>query len=277
MESYAAFVEYRVKPDGRKPQLGLVNAGPFLKNAGKRKNATMTAAYSVIIPAYNEEQLLGQNLSALKKAMDAVDLPGEVIVVDNRSSDRTAEIANQYEAQVVFEPIHQISRARNTGARIASGKYFIFLDADTLLSAELLQLVLAKLTGGACCGGGALVAFDKPIPWYFRWIPAVWNHLSTRYGLAAGCFMYCLREGFEEVGGFNEKVYASEEIWFSRSLSRWGKLRNLSLEIIARPSVITSSRKMQDYPVRNLLAFCFVLAFPLAVRFRSLSRLWYYR
>ena len=64
--------------------------------------------------------------------------------------------------QVVFEPINQISRARNTGAASASGKYFIFLDADTILSVELLQLVLAKLTSGTCCGGGALVAFDQP-------------------------------------------------------------------------------------------------------------------
>lgn len=237
----------------------------------------MTDTYSVIIPAYNEEQLLGQNLSALKKAMDAVDLPGEVIVVDNNSSDRTARVAEAQGVQVVFEPINQISRARNTGARRASGKYFIFLDADTILSVELLQLVLAKLTSGTCCGGGALVAFDNPIPWYSRWVPYVWNRLAVRCGLAAGCFMYCLREGFEEVGGFNEKVFASEEIGFSRRLSRWGKPRRLAFEVITRPSVITSSRKMQDHPVRNLLAFCFVLVFPFAVRFRSLSRLWYYR
>jgi len=237
----------------------------------------MTDAYSVIIPAYNEEQLLGQSLSALKKAMDAVDMQGEVIVVDNNSSDRTAQVAEAQGVRVIFEPINQISRARNTGARRASGKYFIFLDADTILSVELLQLVLAKLTGGTCCGGGALVAFDNPIPWYSRWVPAIWNRLAVRCGLAAGCFMYCLREGFEEVGGFNEKVFASEEIGFSRRLSRWGKPRRLAFEVITQSSVITSSRKMQDHPVRNLLALCFVLAFPLAVRFRSLSRLWYYR
>lgn len=237
----------------------------------------MTDTYSVIVPAYNEERLLGQSLATLREAMDAVDRSGEVIVVDNNSSDGTAQVAETHGVKVVFEPINQISRARNTGARNASGKYFIFLDADTMLSAELLQLVLNRLTSGTCCGGGALVAFDNPIPWYFRWIPYVWNRLAVRYGLAAGCFMYCLREGFEEVGGFSDKVYASEEIGFSRRLGRWGKARRLAFEVITQPLIITSSRKMQDYPVRNVLAFCFVLAFPFAVRFRSLSRLWYYR
>ena len=145
----------------------------------------MIDTYSVIIPAYNEEPLLGKHLSALKKAMDAVDMRGEVIVVDNNSSDRTAQVAAAQGVKVAFEPINRISRARNTGARGARGKYFIFLDADTILSAELLQLVLAKLTGGTCCGGGALVALDQPIPWYSRWIPAAWNRLAVRCGWAA--------------------------------------------------------------------------------------------
>lgn len=237
----------------------------------------MTATYSIIIPAYNEEQLLGQSLSAVKAAMAAVEMPGEAIVVDNNSSDRTAHVAEAHDVTVVFEPINQISRARNTGARSASGKYFIFLDADTVLSAELLQLVLAKLTSGTCCGGGALVAFDNPIPWYYRWIPKIWNRLAVRYRLAAGCFMYCSREGFEEVGGYSEKVYASEEIGISRRLKRWGTSRGLAFEVITQPSILTSSRKMEDRPIRNLLAFCFVLAFPFAVRYRCLSRLWYYR
>lgn len=237
----------------------------------------MTDTYSVIIPAFNEELLLGESLSVLKKAMYAIEMPGEVIVVDNNSSDRTAQVAEAHGARVVFEPVNQISRARNTGARSAGGKYFIFLDADTILSAELLQLVLAKLTGGTCCGGGALVGFDSPIPWYARWIPQVWNRLAVRCGLAAGCFMYCLREGFEAIGGFSEKVYASEEIGFSRRLGQWGKTRRLAFEVITRPPIVTSARKMQDHPLRNMLAFCFVLAFPFAVRFRRLSGLWYYR
>jgi GT2 family glycosyltransferase len=211
------------------------------------------------------------------KVMAAVEMSGEIIVVDNNSSDGTALVAEAQGVQVVFEPINQISRSRNTGAANASGRYFIFLDADTILSLDLLQMVLDKLSSGTCCGGGSLVAFDQPMPWYSRWLPRLWNRLAVRCGLAAGCFIYCLCEGFEEVGGFSEKVYASEEIGFSLRLSRWGKSCNLAFEVITQPSIITSSRKMQDHPLRNLLSFCFVLAFPFAVRFRSLCRHWYYR
>jgi len=237
----------------------------------------MTISYSVIIPAYNEQQWLGPSLAALKRAMAAVDLPGEVIVVDNNSTDRTAEVARQHGAQTVFEPVNQISRARNAGARHSRGKYLVFLDADTTLSPELLDKALANLTSGACCGGGALVDLDGLLPWYGRWIPLLWNRLSVRCKWAAGCFIYCLREGFAAVGGFSEQVFASEEIGFSRKLRTWGKPRGLAFEIITKPAIVTSSRKMQDHPIRNLLAFCFVLVFPFAVRSRRLSRLWYHR
>jgi glycosyltransferase involved in cell wall biosynthesis len=231
--------------------------------------------YSVIIPAYNEEHWLAIILPDLKKVMAAVDMPGEIIVVDNNSSDGTAQVAEEQGVKVIFEPINQISRTRNAGAANASGMYLIFLDADTILPVELLRLVLDKLTSGTCCGGGVLVAFDHPIPWYCRWIPPLWNRLAVRFGLAAGCFVYCLREGFEDVGGFSEKVYASEEIGLSLKLGRWGKPRRLAFEVVSQPPIITSSRKMQDHPLRNFLSFCFVLAFPFAVRFRSLCRHWY--
>ena len=230
--------------------------------------------YSVIIPAYNEEQWLGVSLSAAGEAMRAVGLAGEIIVVDNNSTDRTAEVARQHGAQVVFEPINQISRARNAGARKAGGQYLIFLDADTSLSAALLHKALCNLTNGKCCGGGAVVDLDGRLPWYARWI-LLWNRLSVRCKWAAGCFIYCLREGFAAVGGFSEKVFASEEIWFSRRLQRWGKPRGMTFQIITRPTIVTSSRKLHGHPVRNLLAFCFVLLFPFAVRSRRLSALWY--
>jgi glycosyltransferase involved in cell wall biosynthesis len=246
-----------------------------LHNKSEIVSTNEADCYSVIIPAYNEEHWLAISLPALKKAMAAVAMPGEIIVVDNNSSDGTARVAEDQSVKVIFEPINQISRARNAGAANAKSKYLIFLDADTILTVELLQLVLDKLISGTCCGGGVLVAFDHPIPWYYRWIPPLWNRLAVRFGLAAGCFVYCLREGFEEVGGFSEKVYASEEIGLSIKLGRWGKPRRLGFEVVSQPPIITSSRKMQDHPLTNFLSFCFVLVFPFAVRFRSLCRHWY--
>ena len=94
---------------------------------------TMGIQYSVIIPAYNEENWLPQTLAGLKTAMAASDLPGEIIVVDNNSTDRTAQIAASHGARVIFERRNQISRARNAGAGAARRGHLIFLDADTLI------------------------------------------------------------------------------------------------------------------------------------------------
>ena len=80
----------------------------------------MSILYSVIIPAYNEEKWLPKTLAALSKAMAEIDCPGEIIVVDNNSSDHTAEVARQSGAIVFFERVNQISRARNTGANAAN-------------------------------------------------------------------------------------------------------------------------------------------------------------
>ena len=244
---------------------------------GQQGKSDMTIAYSVIIPAYNEEKWLGSSLPALKQAMDAVDLPGEFIVVDNNSTDRTALVAQEHGAHVVFEAFNQISRARNTGARSSQGRYLVFVDADTTLSAELLLKALANLTSRTCCGGGAVIQMDVLLPWIARWVPLLWNRLAVRYKLAAGCFVYCLREGFEAVGGFSEKLFASEELWFSGRLKRWGRSQGLTFEIITKPTIVTSSRKLQDHPVRNLMAACFMLVFPFAVFSRRLSPLWYDR
>jgi glycosyltransferase involved in cell wall biosynthesis len=89
---------------------------------------------SVVIPAFNEERLLGESLRQVRAAMTAFARRGwqaELIVCDNNSTDRTADVARAAGATVVFEPINQIGRARNRGAEAATGEWLIFIDADT--------------------------------------------------------------------------------------------------------------------------------------------------
>ena len=74
---------------------------------------------SIIIPAFNEERLIEHCLRSVSASLAVNDRPGltsEIIVVDNNSTDNTANLARQAGAGVVFEPINQIGRARNTGA-----------------------------------------------------------------------------------------------------------------------------------------------------------------
>ena len=79
---------------------------------------------SVIIPAFNEEKLIGKTLRAIREAAEVfaeMCWEFELIVCDNNSTDRTAELAQAAGARVVFEPINQIARARNKGAEAATG------------------------------------------------------------------------------------------------------------------------------------------------------------
>src|SRR5438477_12943490 len=96
---------------------------------------------SIIVPAFNEEKLITSSLRQMKKASAAFAELGwqtELIVCDNNSTDRTGELARAEGALVVFEKMNQIARARNAGARAASGEWLVFVDADSHPSRELL-------------------------------------------------------------------------------------------------------------------------------------------
>ena len=74
--------------------------------------------YSIIIPAYNEEDYLPLTLENVKDAMASISgYSGEIIVTDNNSTDRTSEVASDYGARVVFQQHRQIALSRNTGGR----------------------------------------------------------------------------------------------------------------------------------------------------------------
>jgi glycosyltransferase involved in cell wall biosynthesis len=232
--------------------------------------------YSVIVPAYNEEAFLPHTLSRLREAMAALPFTGEVVVCDNNSTDGTRAAAEGQGARVVFEARNQISRARNTGARAARGRWLIFLDADTELSAPLLDAALRALSSGTVCGGGSTVEMGGDR--VHRWFAARWNAFARSRGLAAGCFVFARREGFLAVGGFPETVYASEEIWFSRDLKRWGRERGLAFVVLADHPARTSTRKGDWYsPWSLLLAALPLLLFPPLVRSRTFCWLWYRR
>jgi len=234
--------------------------------------------FSIIIPAYNEEAYLPHSLAAATAAMAAVPGTGEVVVVDNNSNDRTADIARTMGAVVVPEPVNQIARARNTGARAARGRNLIFLDADTTLAAGLLDAALRNLGSGHIVGGGTLVAFNRPLDASAQKALDFWNGFSRRLNIAAGCFVYCTKAAFESVGGFSERVYASEEIWFSLQMHLWARRRGKRFRVIPNLPVSTSTRKLEWFSPTHLLVSSLILTlFPPALFSRRLCKLWYDR
>jgi len=225
---------------------------------------------SFIVPAYNEERLLGATLDALRAAALAIGEPYELIVADDGSTDRTAAIAAQHGAILVSVAHRQIAATRNSGARKANGDWLIFVDADTLVSEAVVRSAVEALRSGAV-GGGAAVEFDGTVPLYARLLLPVLVRSFRWAGLAAGCFLFCTRNAFAAVGGFDEAFYGAEELVMSRALKRHGRF------VVLRQAVITSGRKLRTHSVREMLAILARLALrgPGAVKQRQGMDLWY--
>lgn len=247
--------------------------------SGKRESGA--CSFSIVIPAFNEENYLGNTLDLVKSGMINIpELKGEIIVVDNNSSDKTSEVGNSKGARVVFEPDNQISKARNAGAKLAKGEYLIFLDADTHVSPELLELVLRKLRYDNCGGGGSTLVFDYNCNQivFGSILPRVWNFISTVLRLAAGSFIFCRKDFFDESGGFSEKLFAGEELFFSRNLKKICKKKGASFEILRDYPVVTSSRKLLWFsPFQILFSIFIPTIFPFALKSKSLCSFWYRR
>jgi glycosyltransferase involved in cell wall biosynthesis len=198
-----------------------------------------------VVPAFNEERLLAGSLAAIREAMRAFD-DSELIVCDNNSTDRTADIARAAGAKVVFEPINQIARARNAGAAQASGDWLVFVDADSYPSRELFSDALEAMKGGNCLGGGTTVTLESP-DWAVRLAIGAWNALSRSTRWAAGAFIFCETRAFRALGGFSEKFFAGEEIDLSRRLKRLARREGRSFVILRRHPLRTSDRKARLY------------------------------
>jgi glycosyltransferase involved in cell wall biosynthesis len=225
---------------------------------------------SFIIPAYNEADLLGETLVSIDEAARALPISFEVIVVDDASTDATRGIADRHSARVVAVNYRQISATRNAGAREACGDCFVFVDGDTTVTAELVESALVALSNGAV-GGGCQLRFDGRVPLYGRALVAVALPLYRAFGLAAGCFLFCKREAFNAVGGFDETLFAAEEVILSRALRRLGPF------VILDSCVVTSGRKLRSHSAREIfrtLLGVVVSRFG-AVRRRDSLELWY--
>lgn len=244
---------------------------------------------SLIIPAYNEQTWLPRSLSRIHQAIQFCNLEAEVIVVDNNSQDRTAEIAREHGAIVVHEPVNQISLARNRGASMARAPFLVFVDADTLLSGPLLQKAIEHLQEG-WCGGGALLTLVPLTSSFARPALSLWNFLAKHRSLFCGCFVFCRHDAFMECGGFETSVYAGEEILLARKLRRWHRRHKKSraakkaeycdplksLKIIENPKIVSSSRKL-NHPFRAVLTTALIAIFPFTVFFRCFCGFWYRR
>jgi glycosyltransferase involved in cell wall biosynthesis len=202
---------------------------------------------SFIVPAYNEQLLIGATLGALHAAAGALREPYEIIVADDASTDETAAIARAHGAQVVSVSHRQIARTRNAGARRARGEFLFFVDADTLVPPAVVLEAVHLMRRGAV-GGGCVFHLDGQLPLWARILRALAVPVMRRAKLVGGCALYCTQDAFRAVGGFDERYYAAEELVFIAALKRRGRV------MIPKACVTTSGRKLRALPARAVLA-----------------------
>ena len=236
---------------------------------------------SLIVPAFNEERLLGKSLAQIKRATQALASRGwshELIVCDNNSSDRTGEIARQSGALVVAEPINQISRARNRGASVATGDWFWFVDADSWPSAELFTKTAEQIESGRVVAVGTTLQFDQ-VDRMYALAASLWKLWSLVFSHMAGSFIAVDARAFREIEGFSTEFFAGEELDLSKRLSRWGKTQapRRQVKVLSGVPLLTSGRKAHLYSSREHIRFVWRA---LRAPFRTMKRrescdLWY--
>ena len=225
---------------------------------------------SFVVPAHNEERLIGATLDAIHAAARDSGQPYEIVVANDSSTDRTADIARARDARVVDCHHRQIARVRNTGARASTGEVLIFVDADTAISAGLVHASVTALDRGAVAGGATLHVEGR-MPWWGR--PVLWGVGESMRVMrwAAGCYLFVRRPAFDAVGGFDERVFATEEILFSQALKKIGRV------VILREQVVTSGRKLRTHSAWDMMRLfgLLVLQGPKLLRNREELSFWY--
>jgi glycosyltransferase involved in cell wall biosynthesis len=233
---------------------------------------------SILIPAYNEEELIAKTIDSVRASFAAISWQSyEILICDNNSTDQTANIARAKGVRIIFEPHNQIARARNTAARHAWGNWLIFLDADSFLNCEILKLTIEKLESGQVCGGGALLKFDGEVGWAGNVMSVIWNWTSPRVGWVGGAFLFCIRDAWQQVNGFDEKLYAAEDVSFSKRLKKWGREKGMKFIVITEAEILTSSRKLDMHGQWRVIMQLILLGLPGALKSRRRTKLWYER
>ena len=237
---------------------------------------------SIIVPAFNEDPFLGETLAQINAAASVLANTGwetELIVCDNNSTDRTAEIARTAGARVIFEPVNQISRARNSGATAATGDWLVFVDADSHPSAGVFADMAKEIQSGNCIAGGATIRWDQKLFIIELLTPFV--NLGYRWRrLLFGAFIFIEAAAFRDLGGFSTEAFGGEDLELAGRLKRLARTTRKRFVILHRHPVATSARRMRHYTPRQQLGQFRLLYYILfdphhATIDRQAARIWY--
>lgn len=210
--------------------------------------ASTVPRFSLVIPAYNEEAYLPALLDSVDKARtcyaggpDAI----EVVLADNESTDSTADLAHSNGCRVVSENRRIIAAVRNTGARNARGHVLVFVDADNIMHPDTFNAIDKSLSTGKVVAGATGVKMQRMSPGiavtYALMVPLVW---LTRMDTGV---VFCRRQDFETIGGYNEDLLFAEDVQLLWDLMRLGRKQGCKLSRITSARAIFSTRKFDKH------------------------------
>ncbi len=207
-----------------------------------------TLDFSLIIPAYNEEVLLPRLLETVRVARERYKGGAErieVIVADNSSTDRTAEIARSFGCRVAPVEKRRIAAARNGGASIARGDILCFTDADGQIHPETFNVIRESMDTGRYVAGATGVSLER---WslgiacaFVMMMPLIWV-----LGMDTGV-VFTRREDWRAVGGYDEEKRYAEDVQFLWDLKRLGRARGQRLVRPKGAKTIASTRKFDTH------------------------------
>ena len=221
---------------------------------------------SFVIPAWNEEELIAQTIESIHTASTGLEY--EIVVANDASDDRTAEIAESLGATVVQCNNRQIGLTRNDGAAAAKGEWLVFVDADTIVTESVVLETIEAFDGGAIAGT-SFPTFEESAPLLARILTPMLRISFRVLRLAAGAYLFCTREAFEAVGGFDKKFFAAEEVHLSKSLHKLGSFKTVNTQ------VVTSGRKFRSHSSLEMLITLLMVSIPGVRGIRKRPNLWY--
>lgn len=209
---------------------------------------------SVIIPARNEEQYLSTCVSKIKAAATVAQARIEILVVLNRCTDATEQIAKELGCLCLHEDSENLSTIRNCGIGAAQSEIIVTIDADSYMSKNMLKKIVSVMEQDCYIGGGVMM-FPSRISLgifltYCCLLPFVF-----RDRIAAGVFFF-RKDDWRSIGGFDPSFYSAEDIDFAKRLRAYGVRNNKRFKMLFSSWIITSTRKFDRlgdwYFLKNL-------------------------
>lgn len=182
---------------------------------------------SFIIPAKNESQYIEDCLSSIKQ-LDGI-ASAEVIVIDNQSTDNTAQIAQNLGARVIENATGTIGHLRNQGVQLANASTLVFIDADVVITDKWVAEIKARLNAlkinPKLLTGSHCRAPDSDPALFRTWFNAFADEPDARH-IGTG-HLICQKDFFNEIGGFSETLSTGEDYEFcQRAIEHQAEIRN---------------------------------------------------